>query len=385
MEDLFKLDQQFSQEELLIRDTVRKMVDAKVIPLMEQAYEAAEFPRTLIHEVAKLGLLGMTLPEQYGGSEASYISYGLACQELERGDSGLRSFVSVQSSLCMFPIFKFGSETQKSKFLPAMAQAKLLACFGLTEPDSGSDPASMKTHAKKVSGGWQLNGSKMWITNATIADLAIVWARTPEGIRGFIVEKEFNGFSSHEIKHKLSLRASITGELVFENCFVPDENLLPGSDVGLRAPLSCLSQARYGIAWGAMGAAMACYELAVDYTLSRKQFKKPIASFQLIQSALADMLSEIIKAQWLNLQLGRLKQTDAATPVMISLAKRNACREALKIARQARNILGANGISLEYHVIRHMNNLESVFTYEGTDNIHTLVLGQHITGINAFE
>ena len=385
MEDLFKLDEQYSQEELLIRETVRRFVDDKVTPLMEQAYEAGEFPTSLITDVAALGLLGMTLPAQYGGSEASYISYGLACQELERGDSGLRSFVSVQNSLCMYPIFQFGSDQQKDNFLKKMARAELIGCFGLTEPDSGSDPASMKTTAKKVERGWQLNGSKLSITNATIADLAIVWARTDNGVRGFIVEKDFQGFSSNEIKHKLSLRASVTGELVFENCFVPDANLLPGSDIGLKAPLSCLSEARYGIAWGAIGAAMACYELTLDYAKTRKQFAKPIASFQLIQADFADMLTEITKAQCLNLQLGKLKQTDSASPVMISLAKRNACREAIKIARQARNILGANGISLEYHVIRHMNNLESVLTYEGTDNIHTLVLGKHITGINAFE
>lgn len=384
MEDFLHLDEEFSEEELLIRDTVRRFVDDEVIPLMADAFDKAYFPDGLIKKVADLGLLGMTLPEEYGGSEASYIAYGLACQELERGDSGLRSFVSVQSSLCMFPIFMYGSDEQKQRFLKKMARAELIGCFGLTEPDSGSDPASMRTTAKKVDGGWQLNGSKMWITNAPIADLAIVWAKTAEGIRGFIVEKEFPGFTRNEIHQKMSLRASSTGELVFADVFIPDENYLPGSERGIAAPLSCLSQARYGIAWGAMGAAMACYEIALSYTQERHQFAKPLASFQLIQKDLVAMFSEIIKAQCLNLQLGKLKQADKATPPMISLAKRNACFEALKIARSARNLLGGNGISLEYHVIRHMNNLESVFTYEGTDNVHTLVLGNHITGINAF-
>ena len=284
----------------------------------------------------------------------------------------------------MYPIFKYGTEEQKKRFLPKMAAGQIIGCFGLTEPNSGSDPASMHTHAKKVKGGWQLNGSKMWITNATIADIAIVWAKTDAGIRAFIVEKEFKGFTRREIKLKMSLRASITGELVFEDVFVPDEHLLPGSDRGLGAALGCLSQARYGIAWGAMGPAMACFDITRDYLLARKQFDKPLASFQLIQKDLADMYTEIVKAQCLNLQIGRLKDQQRETPAMISMAKGNACREALKIARTCRNLLGANGVSLEYHVIRHMLNLESVFTYEGTDNVHTLVLGRHITGVNAF-
>jgi glutaryl-CoA dehydrogenase len=324
------------------------------------------------------------LPNEFGGAQASYVSYGLVCQELERGDSGLRSFVSVQSSLCMFPIFKFGSTEQKSHFLPQMAQGKIIGCFGLTEPDSGSDPGSMSTVAKKVSGGWKLNGAKLWITNATIADLAIVWAKTDAGIRGFIVEKNFAGFETNEIKHKMSLRASVTGELIFKDVFIPDSHLLPGTEKGLAAALACLNQARYGIAWGAMGAAMACFDIVRDYLLQRKQFDQPLANFQLIQKDLADIYSEIIKAQCLNLQVGRLKDQGKENPTMISLIKRNACREALSIARKCRNLLGANGISLEYHVIRHMLNLESVFTYEGTDNVHTLVLGSHITGLNAF-
>ncbi|WP_353743745.1 acyl-CoA dehydrogenase family protein [Legionella sp.] len=368
----------------MIRDSVARFVSHDVIPLMAESFEHAQFPKQLIKKSADLGLLGLTLPTQYGGAEASYVAYGLVCQELERGDSGLRSFVSVQSSLCMYPIFRYGSEEQKMRFLPAMAAGELIGCFGLTEPDSGSDPASMRTHAKKVEGGWRLNGAKMWITNAPIADLAIVWAKTDDGIRGFIVERDFKGFSSPEIKQKMSLRASITGELVFEDVFVPEENLLPKSDKGLGAALSCLSQARYGIAWGAMGAAMACFDITRDYLLERQQFNKPLASFQLIQKDLAKMYTEIVKAQWMNLQIGRLKDQKRETPTMISLAKGNACREALKIARNCRNLLGGNGISLEYHVIRHMLNLESVFTYEGTDNVHTLVLGRHITGINAF-
>lgn len=384
MDDLLFLDEQLHDDERMIRDSVARFVSNDVTPLMVESFEHAHFPRELIKKSAELGLLGLTLPAQYGGSEASYVAYGLVCQELERGDSGLRSFVSVQSSLCMYPIFRFGNEEQKMRFLPAMAAGEVIGCFGLTEPDSGSDPSSMRTNARKVNGGWILNGAKMWITNAPIADIAIVWAKTDAGIRGFIVETRSEGMSCPEIKLKMSLRASITGELVFDNVFVPDENLLPGSEKGLGAALSCLSQARYGIAWGAMGAAMDCFDVTRDYLLERKQFDKPLASFQLIQKDLADMYSEIIKAQCLNLQIGRLKEQNRETPTMISLAKGNACREALKIARKCRNLMGGNGISLEYHVIRHMLNLESVFTYEGTDNVHTLVLGRHITGINAF-
>jgi glutaryl-CoA dehydrogenase len=384
VDDLLFLDEQLQPDERMIRDSVARFVSNDVVPLMTESFEHGTFPKELIKKSADLGLLGLTLPAEYGGSEASYVAYGLVCQELERGDSGLRSFVSVQSSLCMFPIFRFGSEAQKKRFLPAMAAGEVIGCFGLTEPDSGSDPASMRTNAKKVYGGWRLNGAKMWITNAPIADIAIVWAKTEAGVRGFIVEKGSDGFSAPEIKLKMSLRASITGELVFEDVFVPDENLLPGTEKGLGAALACLSQARYGIAWGAMGAAMACFDITKNYLLERKQFDKPLASFQLIQRDLAKMYTEIIKAQCMNLQIGRLKEQNRETPVMISLAKGNACREALSIARGCRNLLGGNGISLEYHVIRHMLNLESVFTYEGTDNVHTLVLGRHITGINAF-
>ncbi|MCW8399812.1 acyl-CoA dehydrogenase family protein [Legionella sp. PATHC038] len=384
MDDLLFLDEQLNGDERMIRDSVARFVSNDVMPLMAESFEHAQFPQELIKKSAEMGLLGLTLPAEYGGAEASYVAYGLVCQELERGDSGLRSFVSVQSSLCMYPIFRYGSEEQRVRFLPGMAAGEIIGCFGLTEPDFGSDPAGMRTTAKKVKGGWSLNGAKMWITNSPIADIAIVWAKTEEGIRGFIVDAHSEGLRRPEIKLKMSLRASNTGELVFDDVFVPDENYLPGSDKGLGAPLSCLSQARYGIAWGVMGAAMACFDITRDYLLERKQFDKPLASFQLIQKDLADMYTEIIKAQCLNLQIGRLKDNHRENPVMISLAKGNACREALNIARKCRNLLGANGISLEYHVIRHMLNLESVFTYEGTDNVHTLVLGKHITGINAF-
>ncbi len=385
MDDLLSLDEQLTAEERMIRESVANYVHEGVIPIIAHAFEKAVFPLEFIKQTAQMGLLGLTLPTQFGGAGASHIAYGLVCQELERGDSGLRSFVSVQSSLCMYPIFRFGSDEQKQRFLPAMARGEIIGCFGLTEPNSGSDPVSMHTYAKKVKRGWILTGTKLWITNATIADIAIIWAKTDAGIRGFIVEKQFKGFTCNPIKLKMSLRASITGELNLDQVFVPDENYLPGSERGLSAALACLSQARYGIAWGAMGAAQACFDLTRDYVLQRQQFNQPLASFQLIQHELAMMYTEILKAQCLNLQIGRLKEQKRENPVMISLAKGNACRQALHIARTCRNLLGANGISLEYHVIRHMLNLESVFTYEGTDNVHTLILGRHITGINAFD
>ena len=384
MDDLLFLDEQLSEDERMIRDNIARFVTEDVVPRMADAFDQGIFPQEFIKKTADLGLLGLTLPAEYGGSDASYVAYGLVCQELERGDSGLRSFVSVQSSLCMYPIYRYGTDEQKKRFLPDMSKGDVIGCFGLTEPDSGSDPGGMHTIAKKVAGGWRLDGAKMWITNASVADIAIVWAKTDDGIRGFIVEKAFKGFTRREIKLKMSLRASVTGELIFEDVFVPDGNLLPGSDRGLGAALNCLSQARLGIAWGVIGAAMACFDITKNYLIERRQFDKPLASFQLIQKDLADMYTEIVKAQWLNLQITRLKDQQRDTPTMISFAKGNACREALKITRTCRNLLGANGISLEYHVIRHMLNLESVFTYEGTDNVHTLVLGKHITGINAF-
>lgn len=386
MDDFLLLDELYSEEAKIARDSVRQMVQSVVLPKIAQSYEEGVFPKSFIEQSANLGLFGMTLPQEYGGSEASYVSYGLVCQELEAGDSGLRSFVSVQSSLCMYPIYTFGNEAQRLKYLPKMAKGEWIGCFGLTEPNAGSDPGSMQTTAKKVDGGWILNGSKTWITNATIADLAIVWAKNEQGqVRGFVVEKGTKGFTVEPIKHKGSLRASITGMLFFDECFVPEDALLPGSEKGLAAPLSCLTQARYGIAWGAMGAAMACYQAALDYTKERIQFKQPIAANQLVQKDLVDMFSEIVKAQTLNLRIGTLKDMGKSNYAMVSLAKRNACYEALKIARKARNLLGANGISLEYPVIRHMMNLEAVYTYEGTHNMHTLILGREITKISAFE
>jgi glutaryl-CoA dehydrogenase len=384
MDDLLYFDELLTDDERFIRENVARFVKEQALPKLTEAFEKARFPNELIQSFSDLGLFGLTLPTTYGGSEASYLAYGLICQELERGDSALRSFVSVQNSLCMEPIFRFGTEAQKKAYLPDMAKGKLIACFGLTEPDSGSDPANMKTTAKKVPGGYELNGSKMWITNATIADLAIVWAKAESGIHGFLIPKKSKGFKSIEIHHKMSLRASLTGELVFDQVFVPEENLLPGTQVGLKSALHCLNQARFGIAWGAIGAAIACFDITQEYLLTRKQGDKSLAGMQLIQNELADMYSSIVQAQCYNFRLAQLKQSEKVTPVMISIGKRNACRTALFVARTCRNLLGANGISLEYHVIRHMLNMESVFTYEGTDHVHTLVIGRHITGINAF-
>lgn len=383
MDDLLGFNALLEDDERMIRDTVADFVRQEVLPNIGENFEKGVFPEAYIQHTAKMGLLGLTLPTEYGGSDASYIAYGLVCQELERGDSGLRSFVSVQSSLCMYPIFRYGSEWQKKTFLPAMAKGECIGCFGLTESDSGSDPASMKTHARKVKGGYILSGSKMWITNAPIAHIAIIWAQVDKGIHGFIVDLSWKGCSRTEIKEKMSLRASHTGGLFFDEVFVPDDHVLPEAKT-LGTALSCLNEARYGIAWGVMGAAAACFDIARDYLGTRMQFSKPLASFQLIQADLADMYSEIVKTQALHMRLGQLKDAGQVTPTMISLAKRNACRQALHITRTCRNLLGANGISLEYHVIRHMLNLEAVFTYEGTDNIHTLVLGRHITGISAW-
>jgi glutaryl-CoA dehydrogenase len=380
--DLYNVDHLFSEEERLVRDTVRKFVQERVSPIIGDHFEAGTFPRELIPEVAELGLLGMHL-DGYGCAGLNAVCYGLACQELEAGDSGLRSFVSVQGSLAMFPIFSFGSEEQKQHWLPRMARGEVIGCFGLTEPDSGSDPASMRTNARRDGNVYVLNGTKMWITNGSIADIAVVWARTEEGVRGFIVERGTPGFTTSDVHHKLSLRASVTSELHFEECRVPAENMLPNVR-GMRGPLSCLNEARYGIAWGAIGAARTCYEVALNYAKSRIQFNRPIASFQLVQQKLAIMATELVKAQLLALQLGRLKDEGLLHPVQISIAKRNNVREALKTAREARTILGANGITLEYPISRHSNNLESVFTYEGTDDIHTLIIGQAITGHDAF-
>jgi glutaryl-CoA dehydrogenase len=380
--DLYNVDHLLSEEERMVRDTVRKFVGERVLPIIGEHFEAGTFPRDLIPEIARLGLLGMHL-EGYGCAGLSAVCYGLACQELEAGDSGLRSFVSVQGSLAMFPIYAFGSEEQKQYWLPRMARGEVIGCFGLTEPDFGSDPSGMRTTARRDGDSYVLNGTKMWITNGGIADLAVVWARAEEGIRGFLVERGTPGFTTSDIHQKLSLRASVTSELNFADCRVPAVNTLPNVR-GLRGPLSCLDEARYGIAWGATGAARACYEVALDYAKSRIQFKRPIASFQLVQQKLAIMATELVKAQLLALHLGRLKDEGLLHPVQVSIAKRNNVREALKTAREARSILGANGITLEYPISRHMNNLESVFTYEGTDDIHTLIIGQAITGQNAF-
>lgn len=383
--ELLCYDESLTEEELLIKNTVRDFSENKIIPNIAANYEQALAPEDLIPQLSELGLFGMTLPVEYGGSAASNIAYGLACQELERGDSAIRSFVSVQSSLCMFPIYSYGSEEQKNRYLPGMSKGEIIGCFGLTEPDSGSDPSNMRTTAiRSKKNTWLLNGSKMWITNAPIAHIGIIWANTEEGIRGFIVDMKSKGVKTATIKHKMSLRASITGEISFLDVEVPYENMLPGSVKGLGAALGCLSQARYGIAWGAIGAAEFCFEQALQYSKTRKQFNQAIASNQLIQKQLVDCYTEICKAKTLNLHLGKLKDNNKANYILISMAKMNSCREALNIARTCRNILGANGISLEYHIIRHMNNLESVFTYEGTDNIHTLAIGRYITGVNAF-
>ncbi len=380
--DLYNIDSLLSEEERMVRDTIRKFVNERVLPIIGEHFEAGTFPRELIPEIADMGLLGMHL-EGYSCAGLSAVCYGLACQELEAGDSGLRSFVSVQGSLAMFPIWAFGTEEQKQRWLPPMARGEVIGCFGLTEPDSGSDPASMRTTARRDGDSFVLNGTKMWITNGGIADLAVVWARTDEGIRGFLVERGTAGFTTSDVHHKLSLRASVTSELHFEDCRVATENMLPNIR-GLRGPLSCLDEARYGIAWGATGAARACYEVALDYAKTRIQFNRPIGGFQLVQQKLAIMATELVKAQLLALQLGRLKDDGKLHSVQISIAKRNNVREALKTAREARSVLGANGITLEYPISRHSNNLESVYTYEGTDDIHTLVIGQAITGLNAF-
>ncbi|EFH86534.1 acyl-CoA dehydrogenase family protein [Ktedonobacter racemifer] len=381
--DLYNIDHLLSDEERMVRDTVRKFVRERVLPIIDQHFEAGTFPRELIPEIAELGLLGMHL-DGYGCAGLSAVCYGLACQELEAGDSGLRSFVSVQGSLAMYPIYAFGSEEQKEHWLPRMARGEVIGCFGLTEPDFGSEAAGMRTSARRDGDEYILNGTKMWITNGGVADLAVVWARAEDGIRGFLVERGTPGFTTSDIHHKLSLRASVTSELHFEECRVPASNMLPNVK-GMRGPLSCLNEARFGISWGVTGAARACFETALEYAKTRVQFKRPIASFQLVQRKLALMATELVKAQLLTLQLGRLKDEELLHPVQISLAKRNNCREALETAREARSILGANGITLEYPISRHMNNLESVFTYEGTDDIHTLIIGQALTGINAFE
>ncbi|MCS7197474.1 MAG: acyl-CoA dehydrogenase family protein [Candidatus Bipolaricaulota bacterium] len=381
--DFYYLEELLTEEQRLIRTTVRHFVDEDVLPIITDAFEAGCFPTELIPKIAKLGLLGATLTE-YGGAGIDSISYGLAMQELERGDTAIRSFCSVQNGLVIYPIATFGSKEQKDYWLPKLIRGEAVGCFGLTEPEHGSDPSALKTRAERDGDSFVLNGTKAWITNATIADLAIVWAKLDGVIRGFLVEKGTPGFSAVKIEHKMSARASDTGELYLHNCRIPQENMLPGAE-GLKAPLMCINQGRYAIAWGAVGAAMACYEEVVEYTKQRVQFDKPVASFQLVQEKLADMLTEITKAQLLCLRLGQLREAGRVKPAQISLAKRNNVAMALQVARMARELLGANGITLDYHTIRHMLNLESVYTLEGTHHIQTLILGQEITGISAFK
>ena len=381
--DLYDVRGLLTDDERIVQASVARFVDDEILPVIQQHFENHTFPRDLIGGLAGLGLFGSSL-EGYGCAGMNAASYGLICQELERGDSGMRSFVSVQSSLCMYPIYTYGSDEQKSNYLPRMAKGELLGCFGLTEPHGGSDPVNMKTHAKRRGGDWVLNGAKMWITNAPIADLAIVWAMTDEGIRGFIVERGTRGFVTPEIERKFSLRASSTGSLFFEDVVVPASNMLPLSTVGLKAPLSCLTQARFGITWGVIGAAQACLAQLLDYSASRILFGRPLAANQAIQIRLAEMARKITAAQLLSLQLARLKDTGRMSPTQVSLAKWNNCRMALDIARDCRDMLGGAGISAEYVPIRHALNLESVITYEGTETIHQLTVGRELTGISAF-
>ena len=380
--DLLDIRSDLTEEELMVKDSVARFVDDKVLPIIKESFENHTFANELVSDIADLGLFGSSI-NGYDCAGLNSICYGLICQELERGDSALRSFVSVQSSLVMFPIHAYGSDEQKDRWLPQLAKGSKVGCFGLTEPHGGSDPTNMKTHAKKDGDDWILNGSKMWITNGSIADVCVVWAMTDEGVRGFLVEKNMPGFDAQEIHNKFSLRASITGALFFDNVRIPNSNVLPGI-VGMKGPLSCLSQARYGISWGVIGAAQACLEEALNYSKERILFNKPVSHTQTIQIRLADMSRRITTAQLLSFKLGKLKDAGKLTPSQISVAKWNNCRMALDIARDARDILGGSGISAEYVPIRHMLNLESVITYEGTETVHQLVVGKELTGINAF-
>jgi len=386
--DYFDIDSLLTEEERMVRDTVREWVDEKLLPIINDAYIERRFPRELIPDMAELGMLGANLPEEYGCAGLNNVAYGLIMQELERGDSGVRSFASVQGALCMYPIYEFGSEEQKRKWLPRMAKGEVIGCFGLTEPDYGSNPGGMITTARKTSDGWVLNGTKMWITNGSMADIAIIWAKTgdlddPSSIRGFIVPTDTPGFSARDQKGKLSLLASDTSELVLQDVHVGDDALLPKTS-GLKSALMCLTQARYGIAWGAVGAAMACLDEALRYAKERIMFGKPIGATQIQQVRLADMLTGVTQGQLLALQLGRLKDRGVLRPQQVSLAKRANVDMACNVAREARRLLGANGILVEYQAMRHMANLESVYTYEGTHDVHSLVLGQDLTGFNAF-
>lgn len=381
--DYFEADTLIPEDIILFRDTVRDFVENEICPIIENHYLEGTFPTEITKKLGNMGIFGITNSEEYGGAGANYTTYGVAMQELERGDSAIRSFASVQNSLVMYPIEKYGTEQQKKKWLPKLAAGDAIGCFGLTEPDHGSNPNGMVTNAKKSEGGYILNGAKMWITNGSLADVAVVWAKVEGVVHGFLVEKGFEGFSAPEMRGKHSLRASVTSELIFQDCFIPDEYVLQVK--GLKGPLSCLNKARYGIAWGAVGAAMSVYDSALQYAKSRIQFGKPIASFQLVQEKLVWMLNEITKAQLMNLRLGQLMDAGKARPQQVSMAKRNNVDIAIQCARIARDIHGANGILSEYPVMRHAANLESVRTYEGTHDIHTLILGQDITGIPAFE
>ena len=381
--DFLEIDRLLSSEERMIKETVHRYVEEKYLPGVNEHFEAGTFDPAVPEALGSLGLLGMHLTG-YGCAGSSAVAYGIACMELEAGDSALRSFCSVQGSLAMFAIWKYGSEAQKERWLPEMAAGRNIGCFGLTEPDSGSDPASMRTNAKKDGEDWILNGAKMWITSGSIADVAVVWARTDDGVQGFLVEPGMPGFTAPEMHGKLSLRASVTSELIFEDVRIPDANRLPGVQ-SLRGPLSCLNEARYGITWGVVGAARSCFEAALEYSLTRKQFGVPIASFQLTQAKLADMAADVNQSYLLALHLGGLKDEGQLTTEQISMGKRQNVRAALRVARSARSVLGANGVTLEYPVLRHANNLESVFTYEGTDEIHTLSVGAALTGIPAFK
>ena len=390
MLDFFDIDSALSEEERAVRDSVRRFVDERVLPIIGDAYVQGRFPKELVPEMGELGVFGANLPEEYGCAGLNNVQYGLIMQELERGDSGVRSFASVQGALAMYPIYAFGSEEQKRHWLPRMAKGEIIGCFGLTEPDYGSNPSGMITMAREqADGSWVLDGSKMWITNGSTAQIAVVWAKTngdqsDRSIRGFIVPTDIAGFKAKDQKGKLSLRASDTSELSFQDVHLPADALLPGSG-GLKSPLMCLTQARYGISWGALGAAMACFEEALEYSKTRIMFDRPIGGFQLQQVRLADMLTEIVKGQLVSLHLGRLKDAGTFTPQQVSLAKRNNVHIATEIAREARRLLGANGILAEYSAMRHMANLESVYTYEGTHDVHSLILGQAVTGLNAFK
>jgi len=381
--DLYDVRSLLSEEECMVQDTVARFTDERVLPIIGDCFDQARFPIELVPEMAELGLLGSSLPTEYGCAGMNAVSYGLICQELERGDSGIRSFASVQSSLCMYPIYAYGSEDQRQRWLPQMAQGKVIGCFGLTEPHGGSDPANMKTVAKRDGADWVINGAKMWITNGNLAHIAIVWAQTDDGIQGFIVEKGTPGFAAQEIHKKMSLRASVTSALFFDNVRVPEGNRLPNVK-GLKGPLGCLTQARYGITWGPIGAAIACFSETTEYAKQRIVFKRPIAANQAVQLKLADMARRITLAQLLSLQLGRLKDKGQMQPTQVSLAKWNNCRIAIDIARECRDILGGAGITTEHCPIRHALNLESVITYEGTETVHQLVVGREVTGINAF-